>query len=92
METCHEEKNMSYLLNQGISLYEYFTSYYFIVAILYFFLVESKYVSYFIFGKIYHYTTTKITPTKDRVIIKKTNGDPLLGQFQLRKPVTSLDA
>ena len=83
---------MSYLLNQGISLYEYFTSYYFIVAILYFFLVESKYVSYFIFGKIYYYTTTKITPTKDRVIIKKTNGDPLLGQFQLRKPVTNLDA
>ena len=34
----------------------------------------------------------KLHLRKTVVIIKKTNGDPLLGQFQLRKPVTSLDA
>ena len=34
----------------------------------------------------------KLHLRKTVVIIKKRNGDPLLGQFQLIKPVTSLDA
>ena len=67
-------------------------THHFILLLPYYKPIPYYYASYFIFGKIYYYTTTKITPTKDRVIIRKTNGDPLLGQFQLRKPVTSLDA